>query len=180
MYPRATKRDQVLGRMTTARSHLVLRTTTTATRRAFRHPQENNEVQLSLSSTAALAHLQIKQIKQRSSALSFLMGVTLRGGKLLAKLKLSQHLLYISPPSTSPLFSHSLPRLPITMSRRELSQLKRLTPAEVHSPRKLRARRQPSSVTKTSFFKEHQDMVFSIPELRANIIAYLTKKKSER
>ncbi|KAG0030761.1 hypothetical protein BGZ81_002231, partial [Podila clonocystis] len=52
-------------------------------------------------------------------------------------------------------------------------QAKRSTAVEVSSPRKLRTRRDaiPSNVS-----KEHQDAVFSIPELHANITAFLTQR----
>ncbi|KAG0033204.1 hypothetical protein BGZ82_006205 [Podila clonocystis] len=58
----------------------------------------------------------------------------------------------------------------------ELYRLKRLTHAEVNSPRKLRTRRPPTTVTNTRVSKEHQDAVFSIPELQTNITAYLAQK----
>ncbi|KAI9232834.1 MAG: hypothetical protein BYD32DRAFT_440612 [Podila humilis] len=59
------------------------------------------------------------------------------------------------------------------MSRRELNQLKRLTPAEVNSPRKLRTRR---NVKPENMSKPSQDAVFSLPELQAIIVASLTEK----
>lgn len=78
----------------------------------------------------------------------------------------------LSPLSFIKLISHSQLSLS-TMSRRELNQLKRLTPAEVNSPRKLRTRRnaKPENVS-----KPFQDAVFSLPELQDNIVAFLTQK----
>lgn len=65
----------------------------------------------------------------------------------------------------------------VSMSWKELYQLKCLTAAEVNSPRKLRARQQPTThTTNTNVSKEYQDRVFSIPELQAIITAYLTRK----
>ncbi|KAF9330935.1 hypothetical protein BG006_006176 [Podila minutissima] len=50
-----------------------------------------------------------------------------------------------------------------------------MSAAEFNSPRKLRTRRQPKSVNNINISKKYQDTVFSIPELQASILAYLTK-----
>ncbi|KAF9325208.1 hypothetical protein BG006_011288 [Podila minutissima] len=59
------------------------------------------------------------------------------------------------------------------MSLRELKHLKRLSSAELNSPRKLRPRR---NAKQEGVAKPFQDAVFSIPELQAHITAFLMAK----
>ncbi|KAG0332374.1 hypothetical protein BG000_010061 [Podila horticola] len=67
-------------------------------------------------------------------------------------------------------------RLAQTLRALELYRLKRLSEDEVISPMKTRLRRQPTAVTNINVCREYQHTVFSIPELQAVIVAYLTQK----
>ncbi|KAI9232831.1 MAG: hypothetical protein BYD32DRAFT_427417 [Podila humilis] len=59
------------------------------------------------------------------------------------------------------------------MSKRELRQLNQSASVEVNSPRMLRTRR---NTAPSSASKEHQDTVFSIPELQTNILVFLIQE----